>query len=100
MEWSLLDQSNFSKSDRHTVQTDNTQRKPWDADSTVGAYGHMGILTRVDEHVLFEVLDAGESDPTGGALEGSRRSFDAGPVRWANVEVVRILDILQPGDTK
>lgn len=50
--------------------------------------------------MLFEVLDACESDPAGGALEGSRRSFDAGPVRWANVEVVWILDVLQSGDTK
>lgn len=48
--------------------------------------------------MLFEVLDAGESDPAGGTLEGSSWSLDAGPVRWANVEVVRILDVLQPGD--
>lgn len=57
-----------------------------------------GLLTRVDEHVLLEVLDACEPDAARGALEGPGRSLDAGPVRRANVEVVWVLHVLQPGE--
>lgn len=53
-------------------------------------------LTRVDEHVLLKVLDSSKADSTCGALERPLRPVESRPRGWADVQVVRVLNIFQP----
>lgn len=48
------------------------------------------------EHVLFQVLNACESDSAGRTLKGPVRAVGARPCRRTDVEMVRILNTFQP----
>ena len=53
--------------------------------------------TRVYEHVLLQVLNAGEAHSAGGALEGPVGPAGPRAGGGADVEVVGVLDPVQPG---
>lgn len=58
-----------------------------------------GSPTGVYEHVLLQVLYACESDAAGWTLKGPVGAVGAWSGGWADIEVVWILDTLQPGTT-
>lgn len=62
--------------------------------SNVRAVAHG--LTRVDEHVLFKVLDSCKADATCGALEWPFRPIESRACGRTDVQVVRVLNVFQP----
>lgn len=53
-----------------------------------------GSLTRVDKHVLLEILYSSEADATCRALEGPFRTVESWAVGGTDVQVIWVLDIL------